>query len=104
MFHTPEIVGYIPERGLAARDRGAFLDVLAVHTASVATTGICTDCCTSDSAAGGRDIVAASAADLVTEHAADDRAEDGAANVGIAAVFNDLLPLDPAALLGRTDY
>src|SRR6185369_9658914 len=51
-------------------------------------------------AADGGYVIAAPAADLVTEHAADYRADNCAGDVVLAAVL-DLFLLDPAALLGR---
>ena len=50
---------------------------------------------------GSGGILAATAADLMTENATDDRADDCAAHIRIAApLLNDLFALDPAALFG----
>lgn len=58
-----------------------------------------------DRATGRGGVVTAPAANLVTENAANERTENGTANVGIAApVFRHLLALDPAALLGRSHH
>ena len=57
-----------------------------------------------DGAAGSGDILAASAADLVPENAANDGAGDCCGNVRGTALLSDLFTLDPAALLGCPNY
>src|SRR5438874_5285063 len=84
-------------------DRCASLNVLAVHL-RCAATDIGADRRACHSAAGGRNVPATSAADLVTENAANDGPRDCRRNIGtVAPLFDDLLPFDPAALLRRTD-
>jgi hypothetical protein len=57
-----------------------------------------------DSATDSGGIPAASAADLVTENAADDGADNRSGDVGVASFLRDLFTLDPASLLGRADH
>ena len=58
-----------------------------------------------DSTTGRRDVLPTTAADLVPEHAADDRANDRARYVRRRLRgLDDLLALDPAALLRRTNH
>ena len=57
----------------------------------------------SDRASDRCGIVAASAADLVSEHAAEQAADDRAADVGAAAILDDFL-FHPAALFRRADH
>ena len=49
------------------------------------------------------DVASASAADLMAENATDHGAGDRATDIGPAAIGYDILPLDPAPLLGRSD-
>ena len=82
---------------------GAALNVLAVDLRAAATD-IGADCRPSYCTAGSGHIPAAPAADLVPEHAANHCAGNRTGYIGrIAAIFDDLLALDPAALLGGTD-
>jgi hypothetical protein len=53
---------------------------------------------TADCAANGSDFLAAAAADLVTQNAADNGADNGAGNGVAAAFLRHLLALNPAAL------
>src|SRR4030095_9065541 len=70
-----------------------------------ASTRVGAHCRTGDRTADGRDVVASAAADLMSQHTADDAADDGARNVrSTAAVIDDLLPFHPAALLSSTYY
>src|SRR5437660_12469863 len=82
---------------------GAALNVLAVDLRAAATD-IGADCRPSYCTAGSGHIPAAPAADLVPEHAANHCAGNRTGYIGrIAPIFDDLLALDPAALLGGTD-
>jgi len=105
MQNAAEMIGDLPIfRARLRLDGRAALNILAVHLRSAATD-VCTDCRPRHSAAGSGDIPAASAADLVSEHAADHCAGNRARYIGrIAAIFYDLLALDPAALLGCADH
>src|SRR5437762_5035483 len=104
MLDAAERVTDIPIIGTRPSfDDSAALDVLTVDLRSAATD-IGPDRRARNRAAGGRYIAAASAAHLMTEHAADDRTRDRTWDVGcIAALFDHLLALDPAALFRRTD-
>ena len=81
--------------GRASPDGLATLDILAVHLSAAIDVGA--DRSTRHRAARGRDVAAAPAANLVTEHPADDGADDRARQFGPSG--DDLLPFDPAALL-----
>ena len=72
------------------------LEVAAI----VVTPDVRAHCGTGNRTARRRDVLPATAADLVTQHAADDAADDGARNIGAAVEFT---PLDPAALVRGTD-
>ena len=86
-------------------DGRAALNILAVHLRPAATTNIGADRRPCYCAASSRYIPAASAADLVAQHAANHCSGDRSRYVGgIVTIFDDLLSLDPAALLGRTDH
>src|SRR5438552_6387687 len=101
MLYAAEVVSYIPIVGpRLTLDILAALNILSIGTS--ATTHVGTDGRTRDRAARGGDVTPTSAANLVTQHAAYDRAGYRARNVGAAAIIIDLLALDPAALLGRT--
>ena len=105
MHHALEMIGDVPVfwSGIAF-DIDAALGILAVNLSSAAThagpyrrAG--------DSATGSGNIPAASTTDLVPENAADDCANDRPGDIGsVVSVFNDLLTLDPAALLRRADH
>ena len=83
---------------------GAALNVLAVDLRAAATD-IGADCRPSYCTAGSGHIPAASTADLVPEHAPNHGPGNRTRYVGrIAAIFHDLLALDPTALLGCTDH
>src|SRR6476661_2347140 len=71
------------------------LDVAAI----VVTTDVRAHCSTGNRTACRRDVLPATAADLVTENAADHSADNGARNIR-AVIFP---PLDPAALVSGTD-
>src|SRR5262249_53750962 len=83
------------------RNRLAALDVLVVDAAGT-LADVRADCRSGDRAADGRHRLAGSAADLVTEHAAQHAADDRTGNIELR-LLDDLLPLDSAALLGWTD-
>jgi hypothetical protein len=104
MLLAPEVVGDVPEiRPGAAGNAGATLDVLGVDLPTAAAC-IRADRGPGDRAASRGYVLTASAADLVSENAADDRADDRSWNVGAAGpIVDDLLALDPAPLLGRAD-
>src|ERR1700694_1850479 len=103
MLDAPEVIRDVPVvRPSSARDGLATLNVAIVYGLP-ATIHVRPDRGTGDSAASCRDVPTASATDLVAENAADDPADDCARNVGAAAIFDDLLALDPATLLGRAD-
>src|ERR1700731_1024149 len=74
MFYATVIVGDIPVIRSATRNGRAVLNVLAVAIAASARVGA--DSRARDRAAGSGNVSASSAADLVTENAADDRAGD----------------------------
>ncbi len=57
-----------------------------------------------DSAASGGNILAGSVADLVTENAVNEGASNGPGDVGAALILDNLLTLDPAALLRCSDH
>src|SRR4029079_12822290 len=50
------------------------------------------------------DVTGASAADLMAENAADDRTGNRSRNIRRATILGDLLLLDPASLLGRSNH
>src|SRR5439155_27239964 len=102
MLHTLENVDDVPVcRSEAARDFGAALHVAIVHIPT--TTHVGANCGAGDRTPCGGDVLAASAADLVTEDAPDHAAHDRPANVRAAALIN-LLAFHPATLLGRSTY
>ena len=78
----------------------ATLDILSLHLLPTTDVGAHRAPCDSATDCGG--IVAASAADLVTENAADDCADYRSGNVELASILN-LLLLDPASLLRSRD-
>ena len=104
MFPPTIVVGNIPIRGCAAGDRCATLNV-SVVASTVAATLVGTDQTACNGTACGGHVFTASAADLVTKHAADDCTENGTADVRIAAwrIVN-LLTLYPAALFRWPDH
>ena len=106
MLLAAEVIGDIPiVRAALAGCAGATLDVLGMHLlAAAVATDVGADRGPRDRATGRGDVLAAPATDLVTENAADDGARDGRRDVGAAAILHDLLALDPAALLGRSDH
>ena len=88
VFHSAEIIGNVPI--LRRTTRGGFAALyFAVNGTTAVASYIGADCATGNRAADGGDVLAASAADLVAEHAANDRADDRAAHVQIAAGFTD---------------
>ena len=89
-------------RAGVAFDARTPLHVLAVDL-RFAATDVRADGSAGDGTADGCDVLAATTADLVTEHAADHGTDDCAGNVRSVAPFDDLLPFDPAALFGRID-
>src|SRR5687768_5640391 len=101
MVPAAEAVLHVPV--FRSRIRGgsrAALHVLAVAVAvSVIAVDVGADRAAGDGAAYRGDVVAASAAYLVPEDAADDGAHERAGNVGLAALIGDVLALGPAALL-----
>src|SRR2546423_13022540 len=99
MFWATAIVGDIPVVRPAAGDVLAVLNVLAVAIAASARVGA--DSRAGDRAARSGNVSAASASDLVTEHAADDRSSDRTGDIGLTA---DPFTLHPATRLRRTDY
>src|SRR5687768_11986790 len=100
-----EVVGDIPVVGI--RRAGYVRATPDVARGGVPSAVIATDVVaqggTCYRASGRGDILAASSAHLVAEHAADDPAEDRAGNVRATLLLGDLLAVDPAALLGLTD-
>jgi hypothetical protein len=106
MLLAAEGVGDIPVVGSGlALHVLATLDVSGLHLLSAA---IATDVGahrgaryrTTDSS----EILTASAADLVTENAANDGADSCPRNVKVASFLRDLFLLDPASLLGRSNH
>src|SRR5688500_2821476 len=85
----------------AAGHGSATLHVLCVGT-TPAAIDVGADGRAADRTEGRSDIVPATAADLVTEHAPEHAADDRPRHVR-AVVADHLLALDPAALLGRAD-
>src|SRR5438477_4870923 len=103
MLDPAEVVGDVPIfRPSIARNILAPLDVPVVYRLPAATY-VRPDRGTGNSAADSSNVPAASAANLMSENAADDSADNRARNVGPAAILDHLLPLDPATLLRRTD-
>src|SRR6202011_1296351 len=100
-----EVIHYIPVvRTRRTGNDSAALDVLAVHPAR-APSGVGADRGSRYSTAGRQHVPPATATDLVPEHAADDRANYRAGHVRRRLRWlDDLLALDPAALLRRTDH
>ena len=98
MLLSAEVVGDIPIVG--PRLAGHVLATLYVLRLP-ATIDVGTYCCPPHGADDGGGIVTASAADLVTEYAADYAADNRARNV-VSAL--DLFLLDPAALFGSRNY
>ena len=87
MLLAAEVVSDIPIVGSALAGRaGATLDVLGMHLLAVATD-VGADRGARDRATGGGDVLAAPAADLVTEDAANDGARDGRRHVGAASIL-----------------
>jgi len=82
----------------------ATLDVLRLHLLSAVATDVGAHRGPSDSAADRGNILTASAADLVTEYAADDGAANSSRNVGAASLLHHLFALDPASLFGWSDH
>src|SRR4051812_29653074 len=98
MLLSAEVVRHVPKfRARARRHIAAMLDILTIS----APPDIRTKRCTANRAADRRYISAVSAADLMTENAADDSACNRAGDVRAATIH--MLPLDPAALLWWTD-
>src|SRR5258708_25611153 len=105
MLHAAKDVGDIPMRGAGLAGHVlATLDVPRFHLLSAFATDVRADRAARERAADGCDVLAASAANLVTEDSAQDPADDRAADVGLAAILHDLLALDPAALLRWADH
>src|SRR5688572_32112851 len=97
-----EHVRHVPVfRPTAAGHRSAALHVLRIRL-TPAAFDVRADGRAADRTECRGDVVAATAADLVTEHAAKHAADDRPRHVR-AMVADDLLALDPAALLGRAD-
>jgi hypothetical protein len=97
-----EVVGHVPVVGSRlVRHRSAALHVLRRDLAGVAPVHVGTHRSPADDADRRGHVLAAAAADLVAEDAADHRTDDRARHVRAAAVLAHLLALDPAALLGR---
>src|SRR4051794_2935393 len=104
MNESPKPISHIPiGRTRIAFDARAALHVLAVYLRTT-TPNVRADGRSRNRAADRRNILPTPAANLVAEHAANHCARDGARNVWcIAALFDDLLPLDPATMLGCID-
>ena len=104
-YDAPEVVGDVPVFWAGGvLDIGAPLNILTVYLSSAATH-ICPYRRASHSATGSGDVPAASASDLMPENAADDCPNDRPGDIGpVASLFNDLLALDPATLLRRSDH
>src|SRR2546430_675607 len=104
VLDAPEVVGNVPViRAGSARDILAAPNVPVVCRLA-ATAHVRAYRGSGNSSASGGDVPAASAADLVPENPADDPADDCPRNIGATAIFDDLLALDPAALLRRSDH
>jgi len=101
VFLSVEAIGDIPKFRLSARYVPAPLNVLGIHATT--TSDIRTDCRPADCATHRGDILPTSAADLVTEDPANDRAGDRPGNVRTTALLH-LLTLDPATLFRWTDH
>ena len=99
MLLAAESVSDIPVIGpCLAGNILATLDILGLRS----TTNIGAHRAPCDSATDCGDVIAASAADLVAENAADDCADNRSRDIDLALTL-DLLPLDPASLLGSRD-
>src|SRR4051812_5095187 len=102
MLLPMEVVRHVPVGGCLARHARAALHVLgrAVAGGDMVATDIRADGSAGDRAAGRGDVLAASAPDLMAENAADDGADKGARDVGLArrGRGGQLLTLHPAAL------
>src|SRR5215472_732669 len=96
VLHPAKLVGHVPIIGRGtARHILAALDVLRVSAAA----DIRSDRRTTHRPDTGRDVTAASAADLVAKHTTDNAADDGARDIRSAS---DTLAVNPAALIGRS--
>ena len=106
MFLAPKDVGDIPVVGPSlAGNAGATLDVLGIRLLSNAvTTDVGANRCARNGATGRGNVLAAAAPNLVTENAANDRADNCPGYIGVALILNDLFALNPTALIGRCDY
>jgi hypothetical protein len=105
MLLTPEVVVDVPVLGLSlAGYVSATLDVLRIRLLSVVAADIGAHRGSRDSATGSREILSASATNLMAQNAADDRAGNRTGNVGVASILDDLFALDPASLLGWSDH
>ena len=80
----------------------ATLDVLRNHL--LFSTDVSAHRGPRNSATDRREILTATATDLVTENAANYSAGNGPGDVGFASILNDLFALDPASLLGWSDH
>ena len=105
IFLAAKSVGHIPVSGLClARCAGATFDVLRAYLiATAVTTDIGTQCSAAESACDSGDILAAPAADLVTENSADDGAGNRSGNIGVVSILRDLFALHPASLFWWPD-
>src|SRR5262249_50431504 len=99
-----EVIHHVPVvRPRRTGNHGAALHILAVHPART-PPDIGTDRCSRHGTTRRRDVLPATAADLMPKDAADDRANDRAWYVRRLGGLDDLLTLNPALLLRRTDH
>src|SRR5579862_8026730 len=101
VLDAAEDVAHVPIFGRAAGGGFAALHVAGFHVA--VASGVGANGAAGDGTADGRCVIAAASADLVAENAADQGAGDRAADVR-AVTLDDLLALDPAALVRRADH
>jgi len=107
MFLAAEVVADIPIGRRLALHAGAFLHVAGLRrllAADAEASDVGTQRSPRSGAADGGDVLAGAAAELVTENAAQHRADDRAGNADAALRLGNLLLLHPAALLGRADH
>ena len=104
MLLTAEIISDIPVVGAGL----AGYIFTALHVPGLrlllSTTDLGAYCAPCNGATDSGDVVTASAADLVTKNAANDRADNRPGNVDLVLCLGNLFLCDPAALLGSSGY
>src|SRR5689334_25330673 len=99
MRHAAKAIADIPIRRFArALHSRTSLHVVSAHI-SAATSYVGADDCARGCSADGGDVLAATSADLMSEHTANDRTGDRTGHIRcVTAFFDHLLSFDPAAL------